>query len=401
MASTFPYRSSSLLALIGAVAAQNITVPAPLDGVEGGSGSNIPFGSNLACRYQCLYDASVLPWSGPLLISGISIRADNGTPLVPGNAIAAKGFLDVSIAMSTTYASAATASATFDDNYGEDVQWVLTHYHIQLPAQPALTTTGPRPANVDFMFATPWFYGLTPARGNQPAPRNLLVEIWIHAQPTGAYRIDNLGGCIAAQTQFGNQGPACYASNAPNQPTPPLGPTLTPDPSMIAGGPFSWTVANAAPSAPFLLAFNLTAQGGLFGLPQYPLPYPMFDPQNPSQPSPALAAAMWPAPDCWLNIDPAVTLFGVCGTNGIGVITTQLPSGGRYVGTELFAQGLIYSQTANSLNVITTLGRSSTICGPLDTARIHAFYNNTANPPPPPPATGAAQYGQAMVFEVR
>ena len=42
-----------------AVTAQSLTVPSSLAGVEGGSATNVPFGSNLACRYQCIYDASV------------------------------------------------------------------------------------------------------------------------------------------------------------------------------------------------------------------------------------------------------------------------------------------------------------------------------------------------------
>ena len=55
------------------------TVPAQLAGVEGGSATNVPFGSNQACRFQCIYDASVLPWSGPMLFTGISIRAERPT----------------------------------------------------------------------------------------------------------------------------------------------------------------------------------------------------------------------------------------------------------------------------------------------------------------------------------
>ena len=39
--------------------AQNITVPAIMAGVEGGGGTNVPFGGSLACRYQCVYDAEL------------------------------------------------------------------------------------------------------------------------------------------------------------------------------------------------------------------------------------------------------------------------------------------------------------------------------------------------------
>lgn len=391
--------SCALFAPLLPAQGSNVTVPAQLDGVEGGSATNIPFGSNLAYRYQCIYDADVLPWSGPRLITGISIRADNGSQVAPGTTqINGKGYLDISVAVTTTYASAATASSTFEDNYGEDLQWVVTHDHVQLPTQPVLTTVGPRPANIDLMFTTPWFFGLTPARGYQAPPANLLVEIWIHSQPSGAYRIDNLGGCVSTTTQFSDPGAACFSPNALPAAA---APTLTPGQSMIAGSPYSWTVENAPPSAPFLVSFNMTSQGGLFGNPAYALPYPLFDPANPSQPSPALVSLRWSAPDCYLAIDPRTALFGSCASNGIGVLTTQLPSGSQNVGVEYFAQALIFAPAANPLGLITSAGRSATICGPLAATRISAFYNNTGSPPPSPPSTGTVQYGQAMVFEVR
>lgn len=377
----------------GGLAAQNVTVPAALAGVEGGGGTGIPFGSNLACRYQCIYDAAELPWSGPRQINGISLRADNGTPAAPGAPIAAKGWIDISVLMSTTHANSATASATFEANHGEDWSWALAGGRIQLPAQ-AAAPVGPRPANIDLLFPTPWFYGLTPARNGQPPPQNLLVEIWIHAQPAGSYRIDNLGGCFAPVSNFGNQGPACLTPGNPL-------PTLSTDASMLAGSTFTWSIANGPANAPFVLAIALTNQGGLYGQSAYPLPYPMFDPLNPSQPSAALAALHWSAPDCWFNLDPATTLFGVCDSAGAGALVTNLPAGRQHVGLTLFGQGYVYSQTANPLQVITTLGRSSTICGPLGVTRIYAFYNGSGTPPPPAPTSGSLQPGLGMVFEVR
>lgn len=377
-----------------AVRAQNSTVPAVMNGVEGGSGTNVPFGSSQACRYQCIFDADELPWVGPRPISGFSIRADNGNPAAAGGAIAAKGFLVVSVLVSTTHASAATASGVFEDNHGEDVQRMITSQPIQLPAQP-LVGPGPRPANVTFTFPSPWWYGLTPARPNQPAPANLLIEIVIQSQPPGSYPIDNLGGCLAPVTTFGNQGPLCTVPGLSP-------PALRSDPSMTAGAGFSWYVDHGPANAPFLLSFNVTNQGYFGGQPPYALPYPMFDPQNPSQPSAALAAVsvQWPAPDCWFNIDPVYSVFGVCDAAGAGVYPTQLPPGRGYVGFELFAQAMILSQTSNPLMTITTLGRSSTICGPLSVARVFAFYNGSGTPPPPPPASGAVQYGIAPVIEV-
>jgi hypothetical protein len=378
----------SILATVAA--AQNVTVPAALAGVEGGGGTNIPFGSSQACRYQCIYDAQELPWTGPRVITGLLLRADNNTPNTP---MPAKGFLDVSVLMSTTDRTAATASATFADNRGSDATWVLQHQLLQLPAQPAWPA-GPRPANVPLVFQVPWAYGLTPATPTLPAPRNLLVEIHIHAQPAGSYRVDNMGTCTAPQATFGTIGPSCAVpGNAPI--------ALTADAAMLAGSSFAWHVANAPASMPFLVALAATNGGGLFGNPAWPLPYPMFDPANPALPSPALAGLLWPAPDCWLNVDPVAALGAVTDTAGLGTASGTLPAGRHLVGQTLYAQAIVLAPTANPLRIVTSLGLASTICGPLGVARVHAFYDGAATPPPTPPATGVVQVGVGLVFDVQ
>ncbi len=371
--------------------AQAITVPALMQGVEGGSGSNIPFGSSLACRYQCIYDAEELPWTGPRIVTGVRIRPD----LASGAAVPAKGFLEISILMSTTHRTAADASAEFEENRGSDATWVVENRVVQLPSQPALPpqSPGPRPANVEFSFDELWAYGLTPATTSQPAPANLLIEIWIHSQPSGAYRVDNLSSCTAPTASFGTVGPACAVPG-----NPPV--ELTGDLSMLAGQNYSWRVAHGPPSMPFFVALNLTDQGGLFGNPAWPLPYPMFDPQNPSQPSPALAPLLWSAPDCWLNVDPAVTLGGSCDASGVGQAVGVLPPGRSVVGTTFYAQAILLAPTANPLRFVTTLGRSTTVCGPLGVARVYAFYSTLGTPPPPAPSSGTVQQGVGLILEV-
>jgi hypothetical protein len=377
----------SILATV--VSAQNVTVPAVLAGVEGGGGTNIPFGSSQACRYQCIYDAEELPWTGPRVITGLLLRADNNTPNTP---MAAKGWLDVSVLVSTTDRTAATASNVFAENRGSDATWVITNQLVQLPAQPAWPA-GPRPANVPFVFAVPWAYGLTPATPTLPAPRNLLVEFHVHAQPSGPYRVDNMSSCTAPQATFGSLGPACAVpGNAPI--------ALTADQSMLAGSTYTWHVANAPPTMPFLVALNATNTGGLFGNPAWPLPYPMFDPANPSLPSPALAVLQWPAPDCWLNVDPLVALGGITGAAGLGSATGQIPAGRPLVGQTFYAQAIVLAPTANPLRIVTSLGLASTVCGPLGVARVHAFYDGAATPPVSPPATGTVQVGVGLVFDV-
>lgn len=369
--------------------AQNVTVPSALAGVEGGSGTNIPFGSNLACRIQCIYDAEELPWVGPRVLTGLLLRADNNTP---NTAMPAKGWLDVSVLVSTTDKTAATASANFLENRGTDAMWVIVNQQLQLPAQPAWPA-GPRPANVPFVFNVPWVYGLTPATPTMPAPRSLLVEIHIHSQPSGAYRVDSMSSCVAPQASFGAIGPACAVPGSPAV-------TLVGGTSMLAGSSYSWTIANAPPGMPFLVSLNTTNTGGLAGNPAWPLPYPMFDPANPSQPSPALLVLGWPAPDCYLNIDPVVALGGLADAAGNGTVSGGVPPGRQLVGQTFHGQAIVLAPTANPLRLVTSLGRSATVCGPLGVARIHAFYNNAATPPPAPPTTGTVQVGVGFVFDV-
>lgn len=381
------------LAALGTVAiavAQNVTVPAILDGVEGGGGTNIPFGSNQACRYQCIYDAEELPWTGPRVITGIRLRADNNQPLA---AIAAKGWLDVSVLMSTTDKTAVTASPVFDENRGSDATWVILNQQVQLPAQPLMTQTGPRPANIVFTFTAPWAYGLTPAIGSLPAPRNLLVELHIHSQPSGSYRVDSMSNCVAPQNPFGLSGQACVVpGNAAL--------ALDGDVSMLAGATYTWRVQHASASLPFLVLVDITNNGGLFGNPAWALPYPMFDPANPALPSAALAALLWPAPDCYLNVNPVVALGGVADTLGVGYATGSIPAGRQLVGQTFYAQALVFAPTANPLHMVASRGLATTVCGPLGVARIHAFYNNAATPPPTPPTSGVVQVGIGLVLEV-
>ena len=387
-------RAAISLCLAAVLAAQNTTVPAIMDGVEGGGGTGIPFGGSQACRYQCVYDAEELPWSGPRVLTGIRIRPD----LNNGAATPAKGFLAISVLMSTTTRTAATSSAVFDENYGVDAIWVIQNRVIQLPAQPVVAGTppvGPRPANIDLTFSAPWAYGLTPVITGMPEPRNLLIEIWIHSQPSGAYRVDNLSSCTAQWVEFGNVGPLCAAAG--------LSPVaLSGDASMQAGSFYNWEVSNAPPTSLFAVWISFSNSGYLFD-PAFPLPYPLFDPANPSQPSAllALGGLQYPAPDCWVNVQSAANLGGITDAAGVGSAGMQLPAGREFVGVTLHAQAMVLAPTANPLFLITSKGRSTTVCGPLGVARIFQFYNNNQTPvPPPPPTSGSRSLGVGLVLEV-
>jgi hypothetical protein len=378
--------------LLAASLASQDTVPQGMLGVEGGGGTGIPFGGSQACRYQVVYDAEELPWSGPRVINGIRIRPDFNS----GAATPAKGFLDVSVLVSTTHRDSASSSATFDLNYGTDAQWVIDHRVLQLPAQPPIASgSGPRPANIDLPFTTPWMFGLTPSTSSLPAPDNLLLEIHIHSQPSGSYRVDNLSSCVAPTASFGSVGPACtYTGSGPV--------LLTGDASMLAGSSYTWRIADAPPSSLFLIALDQTNQGGFLGNPAWQLPYPLFDPTDPTQPSSLLAAAgfQWPAPDCWLNVTPNAVYGGVTDAAGDGLVTTTLPAGRQYVGTTLYAQAIVYAQTVNPLQFVTSQGRQTTVCGPLGVARVFKFYSASGSPTPTPPASGTRTLGVGLVLEV-
>lgn len=381
-----------LSCLAAPVVGQNNTVPALMDGVEGGGGTNIPFGGSLACRYQCVYDAEELPWSGPRVITGIRIRPDMGN----GAAVPAKGFLEISVKMSTTTRKAATASSVFDDNYGTDHMWVIQNRVIQLPAQPLVANpTGPRPANIDLVFDAPWVFGLTPVISGEPEPDNLLVEIWIHSQPSGSYRVDNLSGCTAPTSTFGSIGPAC---SVPGQP--PV--EVSGSASMLAGSNYTWNISNAPADTIFALAISLSNTGDLLGVPGWALPYPLFDPADPTQPSAALLAAglSYSANECYININSDASLGGTTDSAGDGSASMILPPGRELVGVPLYTQAMVLSPTSNPLLMITSLGRSTTVCGPLGVARIYQFYNGSGNPVPPPPASGSRSLGVGLVIEV-
>jgi hypothetical protein len=375
------------------VVAQNMIVPAIMDGVEGGGGTNIPFGGSLACRYQCVYDAEELPWTGPRVMTGIRIRPDLGT----GAPRPAKGFLEISVLMSTTGRNAATSSPTFSENYGTDHTWVIQNRVVQLPAQPQLPSpvVGPRPANIDLTFDAPWVFGLTPVITGEPEPDNLLVEIWIHSQPSGSYRVDNMSSCAAPTATFGLVGPACSVPG--NQPV-----ELTGDVSMQAGSNYTWRISNAPPTTAFSISLNLENTGGLLGVPTWPLPYPLFDLADPSQPSAALVAGglLWPAPDCYINMNAAASIGGITDAAGDGDASLVLPPDRELVGADIYSQALVLAPTANPLFLITSAGRSTTVCGPLGVARIYQFYNASGTPTPPPPNVGSRSLGVGLVLEV-
>lgn len=369
-----------------ALLAQNDTVPSLLNGLEGGSGTSIPFGLSQPVRIQFVYDSEELPWTGPRVITRVSMRADNADPNV--TTFAPKGFVFVSMLLSTTSRKAEATTATFEENYGSDAMLVLDNVPMMLPAQPALP--GARPANIDFVLPTPWIFGMTPVRPNQPAPSNLLIELRIHSQPVGAYRIDNVGSCSIPPVAFGSNGPLCVPAGGP-----PL--QLSGGNSLVAGASYTWTISNATPSAPTFLMIGVETTGSLFGVPTLPLPVALFDAADPLRANPAMTAIapglLYGAPDCWIDVLPIDTMFAMANAGGVATVTIGISANRDLVGESLFAQAIGFTQTANPLQYVTSLGQQSTVCGPIGVARIYTLGTVTST-------TGQRSLGQGAVFEL-
>jgi hypothetical protein len=372
-------KACAVLLCAVAMPAQNPVVPATMAGLEGGSSSSIPFGTNQAVHLQCIYDAEELPWTGPRVINAIALRADNTDPGT--TTFAQKQYIVMTMTMSTTSVRAEDASTVFADNLGEDATTVIQNGRIVLPAQPPVQ--GVRPCDILLTFDQPWVYGGTPVRTG-PVPANLLIEMAIQLQPAGAYRVDNLGDCPAQNTPFGNRGPLCRTSRNGSYLD------LVAEPSMLAGGSFSWTMTGMPSGAAFSLMLNVTSQGSIFG---QPLPFAMFDPLNPSGPVPH-TPFQYGAPDCWINVQLGHSIIGTADTTGTGRALVTLPAGRLFVGMSLYAQAMVFDLSANPLLIVTSQGLRSTVCGPLGVARIYSVGNAAAT-------AGQKSLGQGVIFDVR
>ncbi|GAB4136677.1 MAG: hypothetical protein Fur0037_01370 [Planctomycetota bacterium] len=366
--------------LASSLVSQSGIVPSAMASTEGGSGSSIPFGLGQPMRYMCIYDAEELPWTGPRLISAIAIRADNSVD--NQTSFPQVQYVDLTVLVSTSTTRAEDASLVFDENHGADVTTVIPQAHIVLPAQPPMA--GPRPPNIVLQFAQPWFYGLTPARGPGRAPDSLVVEIRIRSQPSGvSYRIDNLGGCSSQRTPFGNLDAAsCLTSANANL-------TLDGDASMTGGTSYTYRLAGMAPNSLFGVMVNVTDRGTFLG---QPLPVPLFDPLQPTQPNAALGL-LYAAPGCWVNVQPVAVLIGTGDANGNGSASLRLPAGRRFLGLSVYAQAAVSDISANPLFFVTSLGQRATMCGPLGVARLYASGETTPS--------GQLSFGQGAVIEVR
>jgi hypothetical protein len=342
----------------GAAPGQGV-VPTALDGVEGDSGSLIPFGLGQPVRMQVLYGEAALPFGPGTTLSRIRLRPD----FEAGVAVVGKPFLTVEVILSTTSVSPDAASLTFDDNHGTDRTVVIANGSFALPSLPA-ASTGPHPFAVDLPFDQPWTFGLTPVFGSE-RPRNLCVEIRVVQQPQGAFRLDSPLDCTSQLGTFGLRDPSCLTGAGTLL-------ELASSNTVLAGGSVNYQITGTRPSAPVAVALTLEERSS---------PLDLGDPALPRS-----------APGCYLNVDPFLTGFAVANPAGAATVGFGLPRDLRLVGLDLHAQAICADLSANPLGIVTSGGVTTSVCGPYPVTRIFALGSATA-------PTGQQNFGTCFVAE--
>lgn len=364
-----------LLCTVVSIRAQTaLVVPKTMAGVEGIGGSVQPFGFGTPMRYMCVYNAEELPFSGPVIMNGLWLRADHST-IPPDDAFASKQFVTISVLISTSIARAETPLQKFGDYHGPDLTVALAGANIALPPQPSTVGSGgvppPRPCNVPLVFRNPTFFDVSPVRlPYGQYPKSLVVEFLISSQPTGSYNLDSPLICSSRVRWFGKQGPRCVTS-AHRQPL-----DISCDDSLKAGGTVTFTVNEVPPNNPFAVILGTSSTGTWKGF-QLPVDLTPFG-----------------GYDCYVNVDWVATSLAQADPQGVGRANFSIPAGRNVVGLELLAQGIAYDISANPLLATTSLGIGTTVCGPLGVARISNLGSSTAT-------TGTYSYGSCMIFEVR
>jgi hypothetical protein len=342
-------------------------VPRTLATVEGGSSTAVPFGLSQPVRVMCLYDREELPWTAPVVINSLHLRADND---VPGTTtFARKQYIVMDVRLATAARRSDAASTRFDDNLGLDAAFVLLDSRLVLPAQPPLLAA-PRACDVQIPMSQPFFFDLSPVRGPRPPAPGLAVDFRVYLQPVGDYRMDSPFVCTSTLTSFGNLGPACQTSRG-------LPLSITSNNSVRAGDRITYTVDNMPRDALFLVSLGATpATGSFYGI---PLPVPL---------------APLGAPDCWINTEWLLLAPALADQTGRGQVTYPIAPGRHLVGRSIHAQAMCQDVAANRFLHVTSLGVATSICGPLGITRISQLGDAQA-------PVGAVSYGSGFVMLVQ
>lgn len=175
-----------------------VVTPQGADAAEGNSSNCIPVtGCVDAHRYQQVYDNSLFSsLSGPMEISELLFRRDLTSP-TPFSI----DFSNVLISLSTTQASAAALSTSFDNNVGADAVEV---YSGALTLASASAGGIPAPLDISVVLQQAFTY--------DPAQGNLLLE-WINLGG------ESVTGIFADSVFDNNDGTARIVGLAPGAPT--------------------------------------------------------------------------------------------------------------------------------------------------------------------------------------
>jgi hypothetical protein len=360
--------AGAAVVLLGTAGAQAPIAPKSFATVEGLSGSSLPFGTNQPVRFQCIYDNEDLPFSGPVLVRGVGIRANHDHD--PNLAFAQKEFFYLHVLVSTTSLKAVETTTEFSRNHGRDLQQVLTGGRISLPPQPA-QPVGPRPCNVRLPFQTPVFFDLTPYRLPGQRPSSFVLDLLVEISPnTQAYDVDTPFLCSSQIVPFGVIGPQCVTSRG----TPRRHLTIASSDSVKAGGSITFTVGEMPDQALFGVMIGTTDTGTWRGL---TLPVDL---------TPLGAAG------CYVLTDWIHTAVAVGDSTGQGRASFSIPSGREFVGGRLYAQAICRDLSSNPLFYVTSLGVRTTVCGPVGVARIFALGDHAAR-------YGQRTYGSGLIVE--
>jgi len=375
----------TLLALATSAAAgqQPAVVPASLAGVEAPSSTSIPFAFNRSARWQNMYDAVELPWTGPRILNGMRIRPDNSVPGTTTQPL--KQFLQVYLTVSTTTDTAFGASPTFEDNLGGDATQVIDNARLSLPAVGPVAT-GPMPFAIDLPFDRPWVFDTSPVRGSGSHSPGFMFDMRIEVQPSGSYILDSPGSCAIPAVPFGNAAGCLTSAGAP------MG--FSASSAIQAGGSVTYTVSGMPAGFPFWVVTS--AERPMAGNP----PLTQFGRVLPFELTAANLAGLGlagSAPGCYFEIPFGGTLGGTIDTSGNGQVVLGVPSGRQFVGVPFYAQAAGFDPGANSLFFVTSNGLESRACGPLSIARVFTFATQPSLLGP----TGSVNVGNAAVIELR
>lgn len=312
-------RAIPLVFFLAAAAAQApVVFPGSHASNEGTGSTNVPFGRSTPTRVQCVYDP--LLFAAPVVISELAFRIDGG-------AGAGQKLADFEVRMSTMPGGVLQLSADFAQNRGADETVVVSRHVGTLTAHAAPAV--PNPFLPPIQLTTPFAY--------DPALGSLCIEIIVHGQPPGTYPLDLTYVCNSPEVPFGPAGcpqPGAAPLRVESSTT-----------QVMWGRPWVARVLDAQPGAFVTFALGTRESGpwGGFVLPQ------------------DLGALG--APNCFLSIDLAGSLFQFAAGDGSATFPFVIPNNPALIGLWIRFQGAAANAAANALGIVTSQARKVQVCG--------------------------------------